>query len=130
MKHYEVVAAIIMHEGKYLCVQRGDGKYTYVSRKFEFPGGKMEVGETKEEAIKREIAEELQMNIEVKSEFLTVHHDYPDFKLTMHSLLCECENSDLTLTEHIDFKWLSKNDLPKLDWAPADIPIVDKLMAG
>ena len=130
MKHYEVVAAIILHQDKILCVQRGESKYSYVSRKYEFPGGKMETGETKQEAIKREIEEELKMKIDVKSDFLTVHHNYPDFKLTMHSLMCEAKDSNLTLTEHIDFKWLSKKELTSLDWAHADIPIVEKLIGS
>lgn len=128
MKHIEVVAAIIINEKKILCVQRGENKLTYISKKYEFPGGKMEVGETKEETIKREILEELKMLIEVKDEFLTVTHEYPDFILTMHSFICNCIDPKVTLTEHINFKWLHKNELPHLDWAAADIPIVEKLI--
>ncbi|MBK9047877.1 MAG: (deoxy)nucleoside triphosphate pyrophosphohydrolase [Bacteroidetes bacterium] len=126
--HYEVVAAIIINNSKILCVQRGPSKYDYISKKYEFPGGKMEAGETKEETIKREILEELKMVIEVQQEFLTVTHQYPDFSITMHSFMCSCENPNLTLTEHIDFKWLSKNELSHLDWAAADVPIVEKLI--
>ena len=124
MKKVEVVAAIIVHNNKILCVQRGENKLPYISKKFEFPGGKIEEGETKEETIKREIKEELNMDINVKDEFITVNHQYPDFNLTMHSFICECDIPELTLTEHIDYKWLSKNEMEYLDWAAADIPIV------
>lgn len=128
MKEVEVVAAIIISDGKILCVQRNINKYEYISKKFEFPGGKIEISETKEQAIVREIQEELKMNIEVQEEFLTVHHEYPDFKIIMHSFICSCEDALLTLTEHIDYKWLSKNELFELDWAAADIPIVEELL--
>jgi 8-oxo-dGTP diphosphatase len=128
MKHVEVVAAIIIYENKILCVQRGINKLDYISKKYEFPGGKMEVGETKEQTIKREILEELNLEIIVEKEFLTVQHQYPDFLLTMHSFICVCNNQNLTLTEHIDYKWLNKENLINLDWAAADIPIVNKLI--
>lgn len=128
--HYEVVAAIIRSKNKILCVKRGKSKYDYISDKYEFPGGKIEAGETREETIKREILEELEMVIEIQQEFLTVTHHYPDFSITMHSFLCSCENPNVTLTEHIDFKWLSADELPNLDWAGADLPIVEKLMNG
>lgn len=128
MKHYDVVAAIIIHENKILCVQRSESKFDYISKKYEFPGGKVELGETNEEALKREVMEELNMVVNVKDIFLTVDHQYPDFKITMHSYLCNSANKSLTLTEHIDFKWLSDSGLDDLDWAAADIPIVNKLM--
>lgn len=129
MKHIEVVAAIIMNHNKILCVQRGENKLDYISKKYEFPGGKMELGETREQTIKREILEELHLEIDVKEEFLTISHEYPDFKITMHSFICNCKNINLTLTEHIDFKWLLKSELPILDWAAADLPIVEKLIS-
>jgi 8-oxo-dGTP diphosphatase len=128
MKTIEVVAAIIINEGKILCVQRNINKYEYISKKFEFPGGKIETGETKEETIKREIKEELEMEIEIREEYLTVEHDYPDFRLIMHSFICTCKDTSLTLTEHIDYKWLLKNELVILDWAAADLPIVEELL--
>lgn len=127
MKHIEVVAAVIVHQDKILCVQRGDGKYTYVSRKYEFPGGKVETDETEEYALLREIKEELDMTIKIENKLITVEHSYPDFHITMHTYLCSCENSTVTLSEHIDYKWLSQSKLRSLDWAAADIPIVDKL---
>ena len=130
MKSIEVVAAIIIYENKVLCVQRGENKLDYISKKYEFPGGKMEIGETKKETIKREIFEELKMHIDVQEEFITVTHQYPDFILTMHSFICKCYSPTLTLTEHIDYKWLGKNELENLDWAAADIPIMKKLMTS
>lgn len=128
MKKIEVVAAIIISENEILCVQRGESKLPYISKKYEFPGGKMEEGETRNQAIQREILEELNLNINVASEYLTVEHTYPDFHITMHSLICSVENRNLTLSEHIDFKWLPKEELEVLDWAAADVPIVEKLM--
>ena len=130
MKKIQVVAAVIINNNKILCVQRNENKLPYVSKKYEFPGGKIEIGETKEETIKREIKEELKMEINIEREFLTVSYQYPDFHLTMYSFLCSCKDSSLTLTEHIDFIWLDKNDLYELDWAAADIPIVNKLVSN
>ena len=130
MKQIQVVAAIITFNNKILCVQRSENKHPYISKKYEFPGGKIELGESKEEAIKREIKEELKMEINIDREFLMVSHQYPDFHLTMYSFLCSCKDSSLTLTEHIDFKWLDKNELEELDWAAADIPIVNKLVSN
>jgi 8-oxo-dGTP diphosphatase len=128
MKQIEVVAAIITFKNNILCVQRGESKHAYISKKFEFPGGKMEIGETKEETVIREIFEELKMKIQIQQEFITVVHQYPDFELKMHSFICTCATKDLTLTEHISFQWLKKNELLHLDWAAADIPIMQKLM--
>jgi 8-oxo-dGTP diphosphatase len=128
MKSVEVVAAIIKHEDKILCVQRGVNKFSYISKKYEFPGGKIEIGESMNEALKREIFEELQMQIDIQHEFLTVKHQYPDFILTMHSFICNCETPSLTLTEHIDYKWLKQDELGVLDWAAADVPIIDELL--
>jgi 8-oxo-dGTP diphosphatase len=127
MKMIEVVAAIIVCNRKILCVQRNEGKYKYVSKKWEFPGGKVESGETFEQAIRREIKEELMTEVQTAKHFLTVHHQYPDFFLTMHSFICQVKDPAITLTEHIDFTWLEPFKLDQLDWAAADIPIVEKL---
>ena len=130
MKQIEVVAAIIIKDKKILCVQRKESKLPYISKKYEFPGGKMEPGETREETIIREIKEELAIDIIVKEEFLTITHQYPDFHITMHSFICKSNDTEVTLTEHINFQWLGKEELNKLDWAAADIPIVNKLIAN
>ena len=127
MKHYQVVAAIIQHQHQYLCVQRGEHPYRYVANKYEFPGGKIEPGETQEQALIREIQEELQMTIEVQELFLTVFHQYPDFAITMYSYLCTTNSLHLQLREHIQHQWLDKKNLIHLDWAAADLPIVEKL---
>ena len=130
MKHYEVTAAIIINENEVLCVQRGVNKFNYLSRKFEFPGGKVEVGETKEEALMREIKEELSFELKIGPEnhFLTIKHSYPDFMITMHSYLCYVLNRNIDRKEHISEVWLKPNTLDSLDWADADKPIVEKLM--
>ena len=127
-KHYTVSAAIIVENKKILCVQRNKGKYDYISYKYEFPGGKLEVGENEEDALKREISEELNLEIDVAENFLVVTHEYLDFDLTMHSYLCKANTEKLVLKEHIDAKWLHKNELIELDWAAADLPIVSKLI--
>ena len=127
-KEIEVVAAIIEYQEKFLCVQRGENKLSYISKKYEFPGGKVEEGETQNQALIREIREELEMDIEPINLLLTVNHEYPDFKIKMHGILCKSNSDSLTLTEHIDYKWLSKSELAALDWAEADIPIVKILV--
>lgn len=127
MKTIEVVAAVIQHQNKILAVKRGPAKYAYISEKWEFPGGKMEEGETEEQTIVREIREELHINILPKEKLLTVEHTYPDFHLTMHTYLCEAETNTLTLTEHTAYKWLLLAELDELDWAGADVPIVSAL---
>jgi len=130
MKRIEVVAGVIFCGDKLLCVKRPKNKLHYISEKFEFPGGKIEAGETKEEALHRELLEELNLSTNIRSFYLTVVHQYPDFELTMHSFICEVESKELTLHEHIEQKWLTINELTALDWAAADIPIVDKLISN
>lgn len=127
MKEVHVTAAVIIKENKILCVQRNENKYYYISKKWEFPGGKVEENEQLEETIKREIQEELNLNIDVKSFLIQVNHQYPDFKLKMDTFICEIKSGIIKLNEHIDFKWLSINELSNLDWAAADLPIVEKL---
>ena len=99
-----------------------------MSYKYEFPGGKLEECENEEDALRREISEELNLEIDVTEKFLVVTHEYLDFNLTMHSYLCKANTEQLELKEHIDAKWLHKDELIELDWAPADLPIVSKLI--
>ena len=129
MKMVEVVAAIIKVDNKFLCLQRGESNYDYVSFKYEFPGGKIEIGESRPQALIREIKEELNYAIWVDREFLTVEHQYPDFQLLMHSYLCTAKDINFTLIEHIDYKWLTVNQLERLDWAAADRVIVKQLVS-
>jgi 8-oxo-dGTP diphosphatase len=128
MKHVNVVSAIIINDGKILCVQRDVNEYTYISMKYEFPGGKVEPGESRRNALAREVKEELGLDIQIQDEFLTVEHIYPDFEITMYSFICSCENNALTLSVHIDYKWLYAHELRSKDWAAADVPIVEKLI--
>jgi 8-oxo-dGTP diphosphatase len=130
MKQIEVVAGIIFYEDEILCVQRAKNKLQYISEKFEFPGGKIEQGETQKEALQRELLEELNISADIKSFYFTVVHQYPDFELTMHSYICEIDTKDITLNEHISLQWLNLNELQNLDWAAADIPIVNKLVSN
>jgi 8-oxo-dGTP diphosphatase len=128
MKHITVVAAVIEHKGKYLCVQRGINKYDYISKKWEFPGGKIEAEESPENALIREIQEELAMEINELDFLISVEHTYPDFRLTMHTYLCKSAQTTPTLIEHLDYTWQSASDMQHLDWAAADLPIVEKLI--
>ncbi|MBF7685395.1 (deoxy)nucleoside triphosphate pyrophosphohydrolase [Acinetobacter sp. B10A] len=127
MKKIVVVAAVIQHEEKILCVQRSSSKYDYISFKYEFPGGKVENNETPEQAIVREIQEELAMQVIVDSHLMTVDYDYPDFSISLNTFLCFSGDKNLQLLEHIDYQWLFVHQLNNLDWAAADLPIVEKL---
>ena len=129
MKKVEVVAGIIYFDNKILCVQRPKNKFNYISEKFEFPGGKIEKNESREEALHRELLEELSISTIIKSLFLTIVHQYPDFELTMHSYICEVNSNKITLNEHISQEWLSIDELERLDWAAADVPVVNRLMS-
>ena len=128
MKHIEVVAAVRLNKNQYLCVQRNSSKYDYISYKYEFPGGKVEENETNEEALLREIKEELNLEIQIEKHIITVKHTYPDFKISMNTYLCNSKTREITLNEHVNQKWLAKEDLPNLDWAEADLPIVNYLL--
>lgn len=132
MKHYEVVAAVIIDNNEILCMQRNKSKYEYTSYKYEFPGGKIENGETHIQALKRELQEEMSLNVEVSDNdfFLTVEHQYPDFSIKMHSYICHVSNRKFVRREHVNHVWLNPKDLLKLDWAAADMPIVQKIMEG
>ena len=125
MKRIEVVAAIIHDaEGRIFATQRGYGEW---KDGWEFPGGKMEAGETPEEALRREIWEELETRIEVERLVQTVEWDYPQFHLTMHCFLCRVVSGRLELKEHEAARWLEKEELDEVDWLPADLQIIDKL---
>ena len=126
MKIVEVVAAVIQKDNKIFCAQRNLSKY--MGGKWEFPGGKIEVGETREEALVREIKEELDSDIVVDKYLMTVEHDYPTFHITMHAYLCRLVKGVLTLKEHDDSVWLNKEELLSLDWAAADKPIVENII--
>ena len=127
MKTIQVVAAVIFREGKVLCVQRAEHEKEYVSLKWEFPGGKVEVGESREEALVREIEEGLVVEIHQLQYLTTVEHSYPDFNLTMHAYTCALKDGEVELREHIELKWLAVEELDQLDWAAADVPLCNSL---
>ena len=125
MKQIEVVAAIIYDsEGRIFATQRGYGDY---KDWWEFPGGKMEAGETPEEALRREIWEELETRIVVENLVETVEWDYPQFHLSMHCYLCHVESGHLELKEHEAAKWLNKDELENVNWLPADLKVIEKV---
>ena len=122
MKQIEVVAAIIRKEDKIFATQRGYGDF---KDWWEFPGGKMEAGETPEEALVREIREELSAEISVDEFLCMVDYDYPQFHLTMHCYLCSLMTDSLHLNEHEAAKWLTKDELDGVKWLPADVEVVE-----
>ena len=124
MKKIDVVAAIIKVKDTILATRRGYGEFVNM---WEFPGGKVEVGETSEEALIREIREELSITITVDQFVTTVDYDYPNFHLTMHCFLCTQVNGTLTLNEHNDARWIHSSELDELNWLPADLEILQEL---
>ena len=125
MKQIEVVAAIIHDdEGRIFATQRGYGDY---KDGWEFPWGKMEPGESPEEALKREIWEELETKIVVERLVQTVEYDYPKFHLKMHCFWCHIESGSLILKEHEAAKWLFLDNLDSVDWLPADLIVVQTI---
>lgn len=124
MKTINVVAAIIIKDNRVFATQRGYGEF---KDGWEFPGGKVELGEAPENAIVREIKEELDTTIEVKEYFDTVEYDYPNFHLSMKCYICTVLSGKLELLEHEAAKWLDKDSLDSVAWLPADLGLVDKL---
>ena len=124
MKTIEVVAAIIIRDGKVFATQRGYGQW---QGWWEFPGGKIESGERPQEALVREIQEELDAEIEVGELLETVEWDYPDFHLTMHCFRCSLLSESFHLNEHEAAAWLTPDDLHSVRWLPADEGLVDRI---
>ena len=124
MKTIDVVAAMILHEGKVLATQRGYGD---MAGWWEFPGGKIEPGETPEEALVREIHEELDATIDVDEHLITVDHDYETFHLHMRCFLAHIEEGEPHLLEHSAAKWLDDKTIDSVDWLPADTQVIEAI---
>lgn len=124
MKNIKVVAAIIINKDKVFATQRGYGEF---KDGWEFPGGKIEEGETPEQALVREIQEELETKIQVNEKIDTVEYDYPNFHLSMDCFICNIIEGDLVLKEHEAAKWLSKDELYSVNWLPADEGLIEKI---
>ena len=124
MKTIRVVAAVILSEGKIFATQRGYGDF---KGGWEFPGGKIEDGETPEAALKREICEELDTDIAVGELIDTIEYDYPEFHLSMDCFWCEIISGKLVLKEHEAARWLDKENLYSVEWLPADVSLIEKI---
>ena len=124
MKEIKVVAAIIQKENKILATKRGYGEFINM---WEFPGGKIELGETKEQALVREIKEELNIEINVDKFAIDIEYQYPNFYLFVSCFMCSIKEGSIELLEHNDGKWITKEDLNTLNWLPADIDAVNYL---
>ncbi len=124
MKQIRTVAGVIKNEkGEILCTLRDQGKYDYVSFKWEFPGGKIEEGETNEQTLVRELHEELDIDVKINRFIYQVEHDYPDFHLSMAVFDCELVSKQIKMNVHKGIKWLKPENLMELDWAAADLPV-------
>ena len=124
MKTIRVVAAVIYADGKVFATQRGHGDF---KGGWEFPGGKIEEGETPENALKREISEELETEIAVGELIETIEYDYPAFHLSMDCFWCDVVRGDLVLKEHESARWLDKESLYSVEWLPADVALIEKI---
>ena len=126
MKSIEVVAAIIRRNGRILATQRGYGEF---KDGWEFPGGKTERGETPQQALVREIKEELKSEIRIGEKLCTIEYDYPKFHLIMHCFWCDLLDGEPVLLEHEAARWLTTDELNSVDWLPADVQVVEAILA-
>jgi 8-oxo-dGTP diphosphatase len=126
-QHYNVVAAVIYLDDKILCMQRCRSRFAYTSEKWEFPGGKIEPNETEPQALKRELKEEMDYDIQIGPHLVTVLHEYPDFTISLSAYRCTPLSSDFKMYEHLHARWLSLHELRQLDWTAADVKIIDYL---
>ncbi len=125
-KHVQVAAALLFENGRLFAAKRGESPYPYIAHKYEFPGGKIEAGESGEEAVKRELKEELDLDVRVGGLFAKTTFEYPDFIITLS--LYECEKlSSFRLKEHESFCWMSPSELNSSEWAPADADMIDSI---
>ncbi len=129
MKQIETVAAVIIKDGRCLCTKRNISNYKYISYKYEFPACELALGETKEETLTREMFEELSVEIKVHDLCKSVKHTYADFHVNIDAYFCQILTKEIHLHEHIEYIWLLPSELDQLDWAEANMPIVELLMA-
>lgn len=125
-KYIKVVGAVIIKDGKILCAQRNEN--TSLPLMWEFPGGKIEENESPENALKRELMEEMQCDISVGDKIVTTVHEYDFATIELTTFYAEMLNDQIVLEEHADMKWLSPNELGTIEWAPADVEAVEKIM--
>jgi 8-oxo-dGTP diphosphatase len=123
-RHHHVVAAVIEVDGRVLCMQRGVTRYNYTSHLWEFPGGKVEPGETPQQALHRELMEEMELDVEVHELLATVTHDYPDFTITLEAYRCTAATREFVMREHAASRWLAWDELDSLPWCAADERLV------
>lgn len=126
MKIVNVVAAVIYKDNKILSMQRGYGEF---KGQWEFPGGKIEIGEGPEMALKREIKEELNVEIAIENDLGVIEYDYPTFHLKMRCYICKLLSEQISLLEHKAMRWLTIENIDTVDWLPADISLLDKIIA-
>lgn len=128
--HYHVVCAVIRHpqdsgdQARYLCMQKGETRHPYTTHRWEFPGGKVEPGETPQQALHRELLEEMDYDVQVGPFLCQVTHTYPHFTITMQAYLCQAHTESYTLREHIEGRWCTPAQMATLPWCDADRPIL------
>ena len=128
MKHVHVTCAIVERDGLVLATQRGPGMS--LPGKWEFPGGKIDPGQTPADCLRRELVEELALEVRLEASLPPSTHTYPTFTVTLYPFVCSILRGTMVLLEHSAARWLARNDLPSLDWAAADIPVLTDYLAG